>query len=417
MKLKFSCEYNELLTKLKDVSIVAEDALSNEDLKNIIFRFERGEDKVRVKLVGVNQLITYRRAIEDDKYSVVIEDDTSGNDVFYLQIKSKELISFLDSYKSVRKTHVEEVTFENDGTTLIRCSVLERDNDTGNPHISGWSFSNIGIKPNMIGNIELKNNSTELTCVPCRNILVHTRNLSPIMQNGTNLYSNLQMDSEYVVAFNQAYTVLMRNVMALDGVLAGLKLSFRAVSFMDKIICNDPINDDEHSTFNEATGFDEPYDYVNISKTETHLYFQTKSGEAFIIYDTKLADYQTAAKMFVKEHAIVIDRIYLKDILKRLSLVNDMVEFYIQPSDGVVKLSNSKYSQDIPILQSKGLDSIGSVGFKIMPDILSKAIIGDDNEFSESTFVYYCPQPNGSAIIAFADDSGSWFSIVRVNTH
>ena len=417
MKLKFSCNYNILLSNLKDVSSVVEDALSSEDLKNIIFKFTNIDGKFNVTLIGINQLITFRRSIESENYNVIVEDGNPETNTYYLQIKSKELLSFLDSYKGVRKTKVEEVTFENDGSSLVRCTVLEKDIDTGNPYISGWSFNNIGIKPNIIGNIELQRSDGELTCIPCRNILIHTRNLSPIMHNGTNLYSNMQIDADYVIAFNQAYTTLMRNAMATNDVLSGLKLSFRAIAFMDKIICNDPFSDDDHSVFNEVSGMDEPYDYVNISKTDTHIYFQTKNSEAFIRYDTKLADYQTTAKMFVRDHAIVIDRIYLKDILKRLSLVNDMVEFNIKATDNSVQLKNSKYSQDIPILQSKGLDSVGNIGFKIMPDVLSKAIIGDDTEFSESTFVYYCPQPNGSAMIVFADDSGSWFSIVKVKTY
>ena len=416
--MKFSCDYNTLLTKLKYFTSVVEDALSNDDLKNIIFKFIKCDDKVRVKLVGINQLITFRRSLEDDCYTAELEDsEFNDKNIFYIQLKSKELLAFLDSYKGLRKTHVEEVTFENLDAMNIKCSILEKDNDTDAPYVSGWVFNNIGIKPNMIGAIELTEPETELHCIPCTNILVHTRNLVPIMQNGTNLYSNMQMDSSHVVAFNPAYTTVMTNMMNIGDVLTGLKLSYRGVAFMDKILCGDPYNDDEHAQFNETTGFDEPYDYVKIAKTETHIFFRTKNSEAFIRYDTKLANYETTAKMFVKDHAIVIDRIYLKDILKRLSLINDMIEFNIKCTDNCVELKNSKYSQDIPILQSKGLEDYQNIKFKIMPDVLNKAIIGDDAEFSDSTFVYFCPQQNGNAMIVFADDSGTWFSIVKVKTY
>ena len=416
--MKFSCKYNELLTNLKDVSSVVEDALLSDDLKNIIFKFIKCEDRIRVKLIGINQLITFRRSLEDECYTAEL-DDSEFNDknIFYIQLKSKELLAFLDSYKGLRKTHVEEVTFENLDAINIKCSILEKDNDTGVPYISSWVFNNIGIKPNMIGAIELAEPETELNCIPCANILVHTRNLVPIMQNGTNLYSNMQMDSSHVVAFNPAYTTIMTNMMNIGDVLSGLKLSYRGVSFMDKILCSDPYNDEEHVKFNELSGLDEPYDYVKIAKTATHIFFRTKNSEAFVLYDTKLANYETTAKMFVKDHAIVIDRIYLKDILKRLSLINDMIEFNIKCTDNCVELKNSKYSQDIPILQSKGLEEYQNIKFKIMPDVLNKAIIGDDAEFSDSTFVYFCPQPNGSAMIVFADDSGTWFSIVKVKTY
>lgn len=416
--MKFSCDYNVLLANLKDVSSVVEDALSSDDLKNIIFRFTKVADKVQVCLIGINQLITFRRSIAEDSYTAELADnEPNDKGVFYIQLKSKELLAFLDSYKGLRRTHVEEVTFENLDAMNIKCSILEKDNDTDAPYVSGWTFNNIGIKPNMLGAIELQQPEAELHCIPCRNILVHTRNLVPIMQNGTNLYSNMQMDSDHVVAFNPAYTTIMSNMMNIGDVLSGLKLSYRGVSFMDKILCGDPYNDEDHAEFNEVTGFDEPYDYVNIAKTETHIFFKTKNSEAFIRYDTKLANYESTARMFVKDHAIVIDRVYLKDILKRLSLISDLVEFNIKCKENCVELKNTKYSQDIPILQSKGLDEYENIKFKIMPDVLNKAIIGDDAEFSGSTFVYFCPQANGSAMIVFADDSGTWFSIVKVKTY
>ena len=124
--MKFSCKYNELLTNLKDVSSVVEDSLSSDDLKNIIFKFIKCEDRIRVKLIGINQLITFRRSLEDECYTAEL-DDSEFNDkgIFYIQLKSKELLSFLDSYKGLRKTHVEEVTFENLDSMNIKCSILE----------------------------------------------------------------------------------------------------------------------------------------------------------------------------------------------------------------------------------------------------------------------------------------------------
>lgn len=421
--MRFSCRYDVLLSNLQDIANVVEDALANEDDKNALFKFSRTAEGNTVKLIGISPVITFRRDLNPSDYQLTLEDaDVDSNGVMFMQIKSKELLAYLNSYKSIRKTTVDEVIFEPE-RGKIKCTVIEiprlsddeikaiEEEKLYNPatrdprderYVSHWMFDNVMIKPNKLPNINLAAPETELSTITSVAMMMYTSSLLPIMENSTALYGHMEFDKGHVVAFNKAFTTIMANIM--DGnVFDGLKLSYRALTFVEKIICT-------------AEEF-------GVAKTDRHIYFKTDSSEAFIVYDTKLAPYNTQLEMFTKDSYIRVDRIYLKDVLKRLSLANDSIVIDIKPAEGVINLSNSKFSQDINITGQEGMDGITSVKCKIMPDIFNKAIIGadenyvdDSNPDSADTFIYYCQHPNNNAI-AFADITNAWFSIIRVKTY
>lgn len=414
--MKFTCDYATLVENLSDISTVAEDSMLKDDTKNVIFKFDADGT---VTLLGiVPQMLIFKRFIEKDKYRLEFSDaekegfQTQINNggvasSLYFQIKSKELTGFLNSYKSVRRTQVDEVSLETTDKGAIRCTVLERDKDEdgyvaedAKKHLSYWSFNNIPLRQNQMADITIKAPEEQLISVDNRFINLYTKNLVPIMQSGgTNLYSFLACGSDYIVAFDNAFTVLMANNQeGFKDVFSNMRLSYRAVSFMDKVIA---VNQD-----------------ILVCKTEKHLYFKTANSEAFISYDTKLPDYAAYANAYKKDHAVVLDRIYVKDILKRLALVNESIEVTINPELNIVNLKNSKFSQDIEIMSAKAMEEMGTIHFKIAPDKLNACIIGNDAEFNFDVRIYFTRQPDGKKIaIIFTDGTGAWFSVVRVNTY
>lgn len=413
--MKFTCDYATLVSNLADVSTVVDDTLLKEDMKNIIFKFDNTGD---VTLLGiVPQMLIFKRSIDKSMYRVEFTDaekqvfeqqiQTGGVALpLYFQLKSKELTGFLNSYKSVRRTQVEEVTLEINERGNIRCTVLEKEKDEdgyvaddAKAHLSYWIFNNIPIKPSMMNDISLKAPEAELLGVDSRAINLYTKNLFPIMQSGgTNLYSYMTFGEDYVVAFDNAFTALMlNNVEGFRDVFSNIRLSYRAISFMDKIIA--------------------VCETISVCKTDHHIYFRTDDSEAFITYDTKLPDYSPYANAYVKDHAIVLDRVYIKDILKRLSLVNESIEFTINPETNTVNMKNSKFSQDVEIIQQKAMEEMGTLHFKIAPDKLNASIIGNDVDFPSDVRVYFAKQPNGKTAVIFTDSTGTWFSVVRVSTY
>lgn len=394
--MKVTFNYEKLLENLTDLALVVEDVMSSEDMKNVIFRFT----KDTINLVGINQLVTFKRTLPSDIYRLEIADEELDKDgVAYMQIKSKEIIGYLNSYKALRRTEVEDIELNLVNNLTIVCKVAERDLENGQTYLSSYNFNNIPIKPNIINNINLSApEDIEGEIVPMINILFHTRNMLPVMKNDTGLFGQLVFGEDgLVVAFNAAFNTFMQN--KLPSSFSGIKLSYRAISFIDKIFAGE--------------------EQVTCKKLERYLYIHSEStnSEAFIVYDNKLPNYSMTKELFVKDHAFVLDRVYLKDILKRLSLVNESIEFKIKCDEDIVEVKNSKFHQTIPILQKKALDEYNQIGFKILPDTLNKVIIGSDDEFSPQSFIYYCPQPNGDALLVFADSSGQWFSTVKVRPY
>lgn len=395
--MKLTCNFDTLLSCLIPISTVVEDSLSSEDMKNVIFRISSDGT---VKLVGINKLITYKKPIPSGEYSVepAGEEEYNENGLFYMQIKSKELISFLNTFKSMKKTKAESVTFET-FRNKVKTTVLERDTDSSipeselKPHISSWMFDNLPIKPYSFTKINQVFPTEGETVVETNAFSWYATSLLPIMSNaGTNMYSKLTFGADKVVAFNISFTALLDNL--LPDIFQGVTLAYRTISFLKDVICC------------EST--------VNCNKTDEDICFQSDSFEAFVHYGKDVAEYKVYLDRFDKTHGVVLDRQYFRDVLKRLSLGNDMITFAVLPETGEIEVSNSKFNQTLGVLNIKGMDEIGKISFKILPDTLSKMIIGDDGAFSESMFMYFIPNKGGGFIFNITDDSGQWFSTASV---
>lgn len=388
--MKITCNYDSLVSVLSSIAVVVEDSMNSEDMKNVIIRAYK--DNGVVELIGVNQLITYRVELPIGCYSVDIsEEEYKDNGVAEIQVKSKELVSFLSSFKSIRRTRVSDIELETVKNKVV-VTVNEADIDTGKAYKSHWRLDNIPIKVNMLPSINLEVPTSDLIPIDVSAILLYTSSLLPIMDNGANLYSKLVFGQDNVVAFNTTFTTLMKNF--LSGVFENFCLSYRALSFMKSVINSDTS--------------------VEVAKMQDRICFRIDNSVAFIRYETKLPNYEIYQRMIDKSHAFVLDRQYLKDVLKRLSLVNESITFSIDMDTETIEVKNSKFNQELPILQSKAMSELGKVSFKILPDVISKAIIGDDNAFSQLVYIYLAPQENGGYTIIFADDSGSWSSISRI---
>lgn len=388
--MKLTCNFESLLNSLSPVSFVVEDALSSDDMKNVIFKVSSDG---RVVLLGINPLITYKRILEN--CSVVAEEgEYNENGVFFMQIKCKELISFLNAFKSMRKTQAEDVimeTFRN----KVRATVVERDMDTNATHTSDWTFENIPIKPVLHGKINLVFPEENVQSVATENFAKYAFNLLPIMQNGgTNMYSKLTFGVDRVVAFNPSFVVLLYN--DLPDIFKGITLSYRAVSFLKDIVCAVPS--------------------VDCNRTNESICFKTESFEAFVGYGTKdVAEYKPYIDRYDESKGIALDRKYFKDVLKRLSIGNDKICFTIDNETKIVEVSSSKFHQEITPLNIRGFEDVGKLTFKTMPDVINKMIIGDDGVFEERMYMFFTPNKSGGFTLNISDRGQAWFSTASVH--
>lgn len=392
MKITF-LRYSGLMDILSAVSTVTEDANLEENRKNIIFQIDTVNETL--KFIGVNKNITYKRAVSEDLVKIELKEDevNKDNPITYLQIKSKELCSFLNTYKSLRKTQVEEVSFETLNATRISCSILETDKETGTPHISKRNFVNVPIMQNMLGFITLSASDAEVKPLSKASLQLYIQTLGPNLQTGTDAFSYIMFGADYNVVMSTGYYSYMTNQLAEGGIFTGIRLGYKVVNLIDKVIC---IGDPEGA--------------IGVAKLSSHIYLKTDDAEAFVVYDSRLADYSMGVNAFKKDYAISLDRVYFKDVLKRLSYENESITIVIDSTDGSIKLSNNSFSQEISALRTKNLEELGNLAFKITPEVINKMILGNDDICEDELFIYLNKVSDSKVAVIFTDAYGGWFT-------
>lgn len=391
--MRLSTSYEVLTGTLSNIASVVEDSLSSEEMRNVVFACT--EDTLL--MIGINQLITYRKKIELGDFRVVFEDTDKKNEdgMFYFQLNSKELTGFLSSFKGMRKTKPSDVIFEtkNDGLKIALTVVEDSLSDAEVKNTSVWVFDNPQINRATFAELSRKLPADDANWSPVqtKSILCYVANMLPVMtsEGNSTLYNILTFGEDFVVAFNQRFNTLMQNVLPEE--FKGISLNYRAVSFMKSVICNS--------------------DMVYVSKTETQLVFKTDDSEAFVKFLTRLPAYKAFVESYKEDHGIVIDRQYFKDVLKRLALVNENITLVIDASKGNISVSNTKFHQSIPITQSKGMEEMGEIRLKVRPQVFQQAIIGDDSQFGDDLCVYFVKGDNGGYTTIFTDFSKSWMSL------
>lgn len=422
MVIKF--KYKELLAILTEVATVIDESLANEDMKNIIFEIKNGV----LNIITTSTTIVYKHAVDEEIYDLTIKDDeyTREDDdlVYRFQLKSKELLNFLNTYKSSKRTQANEVQFTTIDSMRIECKVTEEEvirteqkeeiesNEIGflsetelsvkeQSHqkkgfvsTSKWMFNTATLKLSILMSIKQKvEDNAEVKEIKGKDIAYHTKNMLQVVSNKIPTYSYTLFDKDYVLGFNPAYTTVMKNRLNEDGLFENIKLSYKVIQFLDKIISK-----------NET---------VKVVKTQTHLCIMTDNSVSFLIYETKMPNYRPYIDLFIKNFYISLDKLFLKDIIKRLSLLKETIEFDIDVPNRVIKLSNSKFSQPIIIQHSHNMDD-RTFHFKIMPEVLTKAISCSNYEEDNNELrLYYCPSES-TTILVFTDGEDSWFTTAKI---
>ena len=416
--MRFACDYAKLTSVLSDVYGVAEDPMTNDKLRNIIFQF--GKDGKAI-IMAFNSNVIIKKPLQEGEYELSLADnDILVEDKFYMNLSSKELREYLNSYKNVRTTTVDKVIFENADRSRIKCTTIELVNlseedkvmytNSGKDfptYVSHWMFNNTTIPGNQFMYINQNANGVETTTLNAVDILFCTKNLLPLLQNGTDMFSSISFDETYAVATCSTFTTVMKNEIKEGGVFSGISLVYKCIDMLTKLAT---------VAVNTSTT-------LEVAKLQNYIYIKTADSEVFLLYGTKLIPYNAIVDSYRKDNVITLGRIYLKDVLKRLSLVNDNIEVSIKPDDNIVTLSNSKFTQDININLQRNMAELGKIRFKLMPDVFTKSIIGSDEEFTMNgaegyTDVYvYCCKSGDNISIYFADGTGMWFSNLRTKTY
>lgn len=439
MRLVFN-NFQSLMSTLSDVTVVSDDSYNDDSLKSIIFKIAKAEDgqSDKVSVLGVNALITMDKSIEPSEFDCTCDvSEMNEQKLFIFQISSKNLMAFLNAYKSSRRTTVKSITFENEGGK-ISCTIVEIDKVTntssekkvpadddngfmfeddepaqpsvtegsGKEYVSRRMFPIIPIKKAYYDNlINIKVDEVEFKSLSVEAMKLITTTTLSFLSNDTSPYSYVSFDESYAVAAHSAFVCCIENALKDDGIFVNVRLAYKVMNFIDKVII--------------------PNGECTVGKGANRIFFKTDKIEASCVFDDKLLKYKPVLEHFNRENAISFDRLYFKDNLKRLELSTDTDLFTIDITNQLLKASNSDFSTELPITNIKNMAGLDGYKFKLMPVALDKAIIGSDEMFvrdlgngveNRDIFMYVCHDVNNpkNSVIGLSDGTGMWFTILRV---
>ena len=378
--MKFSIEYNKLVSALSFPNTVLADKSVEDKMKNVIFMVNEGS----VKVVGWN-VFTFSRT---DVTPISVEDVPESGEVF--QVKASNLNKIIQSFSTLAKTHVEKLEFSYEGVKIMLSvyEVANSEEDARLSQVSRFLLENVPIMSNVQKDIT-KEFPEDVSLLPSGDLAFYIDSLTPIMSNdssNTNA-SKLNFDSEYVYVRTSYMSGLLKN--KLPEAFRDLTLSYSSVSFIKKLT--------------------ESNDDIGVCKLDNYLCIQSGSTEAFLRYQKVKINYKTYLDKLSKEKGVRVDRLYLKDVLRRMS--NLSPDGQMQITDDSLEVSNGNFSQSIPLNTVK--QGTSGISFKVSIKFFESAILGRDEVFTGDVFIYFVQQIRGYMIFMM-DKTGAWISNTQV---
>lgn len=379
--MKISLKYDELVETLGFATTVLSDKSVEDKMKNVIFLVE--EDSVRV--VGYNAFTFSRTEIEN-----ISVEDIPGNG-WQFQVRAANLLKILSSFSSLSKTKVDGVDFEEDGVR-IKISIHEnaiKEEDERLSQTCVFQMENIPIMNNVMKDINM-DFPEDVELVDSADLSLYLESLLPLMSNdsASKNESKLNFASDYVFVMSAQMSAYFKN--KLPDAFKGLTLSYSSVNFLKKL--TDGSND------------------INICRIDKYLCIQSNNTEAFMRYQNIKIKYQAYLQRLNKDKGIVVDRLYLKDVLRRMSNISPDGKMVITDT-GILEVSNSNFYQEIPLIKVK--DGTAGISFNVSVSFLEKAIVGRDDVLSDELFIYFVPTARGYSIFLL-DKTGAWLSNTTV---
>lgn len=380
MKAKIS--YSELASVLGYVNTILSDKTVDDRMKNIIFLVEEGEASV----VGYSSLTFARTRLNN-----VETEGVEGNWDF--QVKSAELNKIMASYNSLYKTKVDYIEFEKVASSnKIRVVVHEeaiKEEDARLSQTSRFNLDNIPILDSVNKEIHMEFPS-EPDSILSGDLLLYIDSLFPLMSNDSanSLVSKLNFSEDYIFVTASYISSFFAN--KLPDSFKGLTLGYSSVNFLKKLC--------------------EGVESIDVQRVDKYLCIQSGMTEAFLKYQNVRVRHEPYVKRMSNEHGIVLDRLYLKDVLKRMMVSSQ--DGVAQMKDLGLEVSNDGFMQVIPVNKKKG--DVDNLKFKISVPVLVKTIVGDDSVFPDEVFLYFVKTGPTGYMLYVKDATGGWFSTIQV---
>lgn len=380
MKLKLS--YSELNSALGMSSIILSDKIVDEKLKNVIFMIKKGV----VNICFYNALTFCRTELENAEVS-----QEEGKEDWIFQVKASDLSKLLSGFSSLYKTEVEKIEFEGE-RSKVKVSVTEKalkEEDSRLSQVSVFHLDNVPLLDSVEKDIKMEF-PQDPEIIFKGDLDLYMSSLLPLMNSASNLESKLNFSEDYVFVIAAYMCVFFKN--KLPDQMKNMTLGYSSVSLI-KRLCD----------INESSD-------ILVKKTDLYLCMRAGSTEAFMRHQPVKVRHKQYISMFSKDNGVMLNRLYFKDVLKRMGNMSTDSSLKIL-ENGDINVENQTFSQVIPVEKVKG--EVSDVGFKITVSVIEKLLVGKDTLFPENVFMYIKKAGSGYALF-FADKTGSWFSMTQV---
>ena len=311
-----------------------------------------------------------------------------------VQVNSSELSKILGTFSNLSRTRVESIEFKvhkSKVQVIVHETALDEDYQDFAGDTS-YSLDSINIKEKTLQDISVEFDDENAVDVDSMELDIVLSTLLPIMDSKKGLNNNqIHFASDQIFVMDNRSQIFYKNI--LPEVFSNSSFRYTSVAYMRKLI----------QTSNHLR--------VVISGNKFAIRSESGEVEAYINQLGVRFNYKPTLEKITKENGIILDRAFLKDIIRRLSIMGSDPKVSIQ-EDGV-HITTESFSRVIPISNSKG--NVEGMEFKVNSSLLASMIIGDDSVMSNNLFLYLEPVKPRGIQLTISDDSGAFLSNTKVS--
>ena len=379
--LNFSMNFEELQGLLSHAIAVTSDSALKEADKTIVFMIkEEGESLIAAKNSDLMARVTFTPELVKEGGSI--------------QVNSSELSKILSTFTGLSRTKVDSVEFRENNAkvqVIVHESGIDEESDAYGGNTS-YSLDNIKIKERLLNDISVEFDEANAETVSTAELDIILGALMPVMDNKKGVNNNLiHFAEDMVFVMDTRGQVFYKNV--LPEVFGNSSFRYTSIAYMRKMI----------ETSNHLS--------VVISGNKFAIRSEDGMVEAFINNIPVRFNYKPTLEGITKQNGVILDRAFLKDIIRRLAFTGADPTLAIK-EDGV-HITTSDFARVVPILQAKG--DIFGVEFKVKTSLLSSMIIGEDSVMSPNLFMYLEKGRRVGYQLTISDDSGAFLSNTMVS--
>lgn len=387
MQIKVS--YDDLESSLNTLAGVLSDRALQDELKNVVFWIK--DNKVYLAAYNGNTV-----SLVEVPAELNLQD--SFEEVF--QLRAKDIMDVLSTFKGLKRTKVSGIHLnikENEAVMVVQEAPLDENIIFAQEFYqeSKFRITKPRLKDIVKNEVQKVDMNVEGVLVNSADFLLYINALLPTVAKETrDSTSNIIFGNSHIYTVLAPYVAVMPN--KLPEVFSGFRLSNTVVQFLKNFVSSE-------ESFLVSKNV--------LGNGVVVLTFKTNRAVAVIKCPDLSRAFDITNFLSKPDNGVVVDKAYLVDVLRRLSLSNDaaLIEVKITktetgPSQGFMRVISKNMTQNVPVKAAKGE---GDFTFSIRAELLSAVVFSHTMDFDENVFLYFENTPRGISLVC-SDNTEMW---------